>query len=145
MVRSQFPGRGLAFVSCVPEAYLPFLSIESRSFLEPLSEVVRSGVNVLVWAGDLGKSSPLRLVSSHKKYICIKSPVLMFGLQRLDLQLVRLPASRELYQLHGQCRLPVCEARRVHRGRQVSRTVQDRWQLELPARLRSWTRGALLS
>ncbi|KUI53502.1 Carboxypeptidase S1 [Cytospora mali] len=26
---------------------------ESRSFLEPLSEVVQSGVNVLIWAGDL--------------------------------------------------------------------------------------------
>ncbi|KAI3394111.1 hypothetical protein diail_3235 [Diaporthe ilicicola] len=26
---------------------------EPRSFLEPLSEVVRSGVNVLIWAGDL--------------------------------------------------------------------------------------------
>ncbi|KAL1881267.1 hypothetical protein Daus18300_001119 [Diaporthe australafricana] len=26
---------------------------EARSFLEPLSEVVRSGVNVLIWAGDL--------------------------------------------------------------------------------------------
>jgi hypothetical protein len=32
---------------------LECLSPEARSFLEPLSEVVRSGVNVLVWAGDL--------------------------------------------------------------------------------------------
>lgn len=28
---------------------------EGRSFLEPLAEVVQSGVNVLVWAGDLGE------------------------------------------------------------------------------------------
>lgn len=28
---------------------------EPRSFLEPLEQVVQSGVNVLIWAGDLGK------------------------------------------------------------------------------------------
>lgn len=32
---------------------------EPRSFLEPLAQVVQSGVNVLIWAGDLGKKPPV--------------------------------------------------------------------------------------
>lgn len=54
------------FVSCTVDANLKYSHTEARSFLEPLSEVVRSGVNVLVWAGDLGKSSIYRLASKWK-------------------------------------------------------------------------------
>lgn len=29
---------------------------DARSFMDPLAEVIQSGVNVLIWAGDLGRS-----------------------------------------------------------------------------------------
>lgn len=37
----------------VPYAKMVSTGDEARSFLEPLAEVVQSGVNVLIWAGDL--------------------------------------------------------------------------------------------
>lgn len=53
MVSQPYSGRNLAIVRYILEADLEIPATEARSFLEPLSEVVRSGVNVLVWAGDL--------------------------------------------------------------------------------------------
>lgn len=39
----------------VPYSKMTSTGDSGRSFLEPLSEVVQSGVNVLIWAGDLGR------------------------------------------------------------------------------------------
>lgn len=51
-------GAQSTYQECPTGPYAKILATgdEGRSFLDPLSEVVQSGVNVLVWAGDLGKS-----------------------------------------------------------------------------------------
>lgn len=49
-----------------PYAKIVATGDEARSFLEPLAEVVQSGVNVLIWAGDLGENFPISFFLNSK-------------------------------------------------------------------------------
>lgn len=53
-------GAQSTYAECPTGPYAKIIATgdEPRSFLEPLSQVVQSGVNVLIWAGDLGKKPP---------------------------------------------------------------------------------------
>lgn len=98
-------GAQSTYQECPTGPYAKILATgdEARSFLDPLSEVVQSGVNVLIWAGDLGAFTPLTQLPGGVKTV---TKMLTPCLPRLDLQLVRIAAGCQQRRLRRQRSVP---------------------------------------